>query len=355
MKIVSLYSGADNLGDGFIQAGHEIILCVEKDFDCCQTINLNHPDIEVINNSVSEVLTTLPECDMVIGGPPCPEFSRAKSDRTFDLCEVNNFRKAIEITKAKHHFMENVQDLYQVHKERNFLVNCADYGVPQTRIRRIFTDLPLPQPTHAEFPSERLFGEPMKKWVSVREALNLDGIIEDRKTKYFDETEYRRYSVDKPHHTLITDSRDFFISNSGHSTQNRENITRSIDEPADTIVCASNMQITDYEIKSIKKIKNRVIQNREIFGWKKKNNIESIDKPSSTLMTDGSGNGRWLGDGEKFERKLTNEELAILQGFRTDFKFYGGKTSVRRQIGNALPAAISKAFAEQITLEAQLT
>lgn len=156
MKCVSLYSGADNLGDGVIQAGHEIILCVEKDKDCCETIKLNHPDIEVINGLVSDHLSTLPKCDCVIGGPPCPEFSRAKTDRTFDLCEVNNFRKAIEITKAKHHFMENVQDLYQVHKQRNFLVNCADYGVPQTRIRRIFTDMELPKPTHAEFPSNTL-------------------------------------------------------------------------------------------------------------------------------------------------------------------------------------------------------
>ncbi len=34
MKCVSLYSGADNLGDGFIQAGHKIVLCIEKDKDC---------------------------------------------------------------------------------------------------------------------------------------------------------------------------------------------------------------------------------------------------------------------------------------------------------------------------------
>ena len=79
--------------------------------------------------------------------------------------------------------------------------------------------------------------------------------IEDRKTKYFGEEEFRRYSIDKPSHTLLTDSRDWFEG-----------------------------------------------------------------------------------------RPLTTEELAVIQGFRTDFKFYGKKTSVRDQIGNALPAAISKAF-----------
>ena len=324
LKCISLYSGADNLGDGFIQAGHKIILCVEYDKDCCETIKLNHPDIEVINDKVLNVLTTLPRADCVIGGPPCPEFSRAKSDRTFNLCEVNNFIKAREITKAKHHFMENVQDLFKVHKEKNFLVNCADYGVPQTRIRRIFTDLELPKPTHSKLPSNTLFGEPMKKWVSVKEALGLDGIIEDRKTKYSDEPEYRKYSIDNPSHTLVTDSRDFFISPDGFKNKNKELISRPIDEPCQTVVNGNGYKITGYPIKSIKYIRNR--------------NPTMFDKQ---LITD-----------RTFARKLTNEELAILQGFRKDFKFYGGKTSVRRQIGNALPSAISNAFAR--TLEAYI-
>lgn len=127
MKIISLYSGADNIGDGCYQAGHKVIIAVEYNpekpslgRDACETIKLNHPDCEVINKPVSEVLSTLPQCDAVVGGPPCPEFSRGNIDRTFDLCEVNNFRKAVKITKARHYFMENVQDLYQVHKERNY-------------------------------------------------------------------------------------------------------------------------------------------------------------------------------------------------------------------------------------------
>ncbi len=306
MKCISLYSGADNLGDGVIQAGHEIILAIEKDSDCCKTIKLNHPDIEVINGLVSEYLESLPRADCVIGGPPCPEFSRAKTDRTFDLCEVNNFIKATEICKATHHFMENVQDLYKVHKQRNFLVNCADYGVPQTRIRRIFTDLPLPKCTHSEFPSNTLFGKPTKKWVSVKTALGLEGL------KY--------------------------ISNSGHNTQNREDITRSINNPSDTIVVAGTTQITNYSIKSIKKIRNK---NPIIYDKHKPNKLQS---PCSTITAkDRSTPSDMITDGV-YARKLTNEELSILQGFRLDFKFYGNKTSVRKQIGNALPAAISKAF-----------
>ncbi|HSA75471.1 MAG TPA: DNA cytosine methyltransferase [Candidatus Nitrosocosmicus sp.] len=307
MKIISLYSGADNLGDGVIQAGFKIKLCVEMNKDCCETIKLNHPDIEIINDKVSNVLTTLPKADCIIGGPPCPEFSRAKSDRTFDLCEVNNFRKAIELTGATHHFMENVQDLYQVHKERNFLINCADYGVPQTRIRRIFTDLPLPKATHSQYPSHTLFEEPMKKWISIKEALNLNDDL-------------------------------MYISPGGFKNKNKELISREINEPIQTIVNGNEYLLTNYPIKSIKYIRNK----NPIMYDKHKPNL--LTSPCSTITAKDRSTPSDMVTNGKVARKLTNEELSILQGFRTDFKFYGGKTSVRKQIGNALPAAVSKAF-----------
>jgi DNA (cytosine-5)-methyltransferase 1 len=309
LKAVSLYSGADNLGDGLFQAGHEVIMAVEYypknpafSKDACATIKENHPDTEVICKPVSEILSTLPKCDILIGGPPCPEFSRANSDRTFDLCEVDNFNKAREITGAKHHIMENVQDLYKVYKEKSYLINAADYGVPQTRIRRIFTDLELPTPSHAEFPTERLFGESIKKWISVRKALNLNGVIEDR-SNTFNEQSYRQYSTDRTSHTITCDVRDWYISSSGFTNGREIGGTKTIDEPCYTVVCADDIILSNYT-------------NRQRFNENKQ------------------------------QRKLTNKELAILQGFRKDFKFVGSKTNIKRMIGNAVPSQISKAFME---------
>lgn len=309
LKAVSLYSGADNLGDGLFQAGHEVIMAVEYypkhpafSKDACATIKENHPDTEVICKPVSDVLSTLPKCDILIGGPPCPEFSRANPDRKYDLCEVNNFNKAREITGAKHHIMENVQDINKVYKERNFLINSADYGVPQTRIRRIFTDLELPLPSHAEHPSDRLFGDPLKKWISVKEALNLDGVIEDR-SNTFKEESYRQYSTDTPSHTITCDVRDWYISSSGFKSGRDVGTTKKIDEPCYTVTCADDIILSNYT-------------NKQRFN------------------------------DDKQQRKLTNEELAIIQGFRKDFKFVGTKTNIKRMIGNAVPSQISKAFME---------
>lgn len=281
MNLVSLYSGADNLGDGAITAGVKIVLCIEKDSDCCKTIKLNHPDIEIINGLVSDYMESLPRADGIIGGPPCPEFSRAKSNRTMNLCEVDNFIRAREVTKAKFHFMENVQDLFKVHKERNFLVNCADYGVPQTRIRRVFTNMILPGPTHSKNPSHTLFGEPLKKWVSVSQALNIN--------------------------------EDWFVSPTGFNEKNKKQIGRSIEEPIMTVVNGNDYQFTDKPKMSTK-------------YHQFKNDYKEI-------------------------RRLTNEELAILQGFRHDFKFYGSKSSVKKQIGNALPAAVSFRFFNKLLNE----
>ncbi len=49
-----------------------------------------------------------------------------------------------------------------------------------------------------------------------------------------------------------------------------------------------------------------------------------------------------------YARKLTLEECAILQGFRKDYKFFGNKTSIRRQIGNAVPSQPVMALFRQL-------
>ena len=46
--------------------------------------------------------------------------------------------------------------------------------------------------------------------------------------------------------------------------------------------------------------------------------------------------------------RLTLNMVARLQGFPDDWKFYGGKTSIYRQIGNAFPPPVAKAIGQQI-------
>jgi len=357
MRVVSLYSGAGGIDEGLRQAGIKTTLAIDHIHDCVMSMRLNHK-CEVICDKVENIVESIGKADLIVGGPPCPDFSRANTNRNYDAVDVDLFWKIIDETKPKHFLMENVPDVIRVCTRKNYIINCANFGTPQTRIRRFYTNLPEPMKSHARVPTDRLFEKPLKKWVSVREALGLSGIIEDRKntrTNDGDERKDRMYDTDKPSHSIVTDSREWFVSTSGHHTQNRENITRSIDEPADTIVIASQLKLTNYPIKSLKKIRNRKVLTIDELRGKNpvmydKHPAQTFENPSSTISTKDRALGNdFITDGKK-ARKLTNEELAILQGFPKDYKFWGTKTSVRKQIGNAVPPQPVSALFKQLSI-----
>lgn len=70
------------------------------------------------------------------------------------------------------------------------------------------------------------------------------------------------------------------------------------------------------------------------------------DKPSYTIT--GSGGGGTHGYHWKEPRALTNRERARIQTFPDNFEFIGSKESVRKQIGMAVPVALSKIICEAI-------
>jgi len=357
MRVVSLYSGAGGIDIGLKEAGIKTTLAIDHDHDCVMSIRLNF-GCEVICDEVKDIRGSIGKADLIVGGPPCPDFSRANINRNYDAVDVDLFWEIVDEVKPKYFLMENVPDVIKVCHRKNFKINCADYGTPQTRIRRFYTNLPEPKRTHSRNPSNTLFGEPIKKWISVRQALGLKGTIEDRKNTRSNnpsEKKDRIYSTDKPSHSLVTDSREWYLSKSGHHTQNREKITRSIDEPSDTIVIASQMKLTNYEINSIKKIRNRkVLSIDELRGKNpimyEKHPPNTYNDPSSTINAKDRAIGNdFISDG-KSARKLTNKELAILQGFPKDYKFWGTKTSIRKQIGNAVPPQPVSALFKQLSM-----
>jgi len=299
MKVVSLYCGGGGIDQGLKQAGIKTTLAIDINSDCCKTMTLNHENCEVINGKVGELKSSIGKADIIVGGPPCPEFSNAKINRSYDSTEVDIFWEIIDDVKPKYFLMENVPGVIKVCKRRNFLINTADYGTPQTRIRRFFTELDHPKPSHSKNPSETLFGERLKKWVSVREALYLPNIpltLQDRKTTFGDG--FRNYDPDKPSFTLLKDYRAW-ISPTGFKNKNKKEISRTIDEPCQTIVNANGYQIT-----------NKPVYSSKYHQFKNEYEVE---------------------------HKLTNEECAILQGFPIEYRFYGNVQSVKSQVGNAVP------------------
>src|SRR3990167_11107715 len=169
MRVLSLYCGAGGIDEGLKQAGIKTTLAIDSNKDCCETMRLNH-DCEVIHGKVKDYVGSFSNIDNIIGGPPCQPFRRASPNRSMDANEVNTFWDIVEKIKPKYYLMENVQDVIKICNRKNYLVNCADYGIPQTRIRRIFTNLQLPKQTHSKIPSLDLEGNIIKKWVSVKDS-----------------------------------------------------------------------------------------------------------------------------------------------------------------------------------------
>ncbi|KAL1626817.1 hypothetical protein SLS56_006633 [Neofusicoccum ribis] len=61
-----------------------------------------------------------------------------------------------------------------------------------------------------------------------------------------------------------------------------------------------------------------------------------------TVLTSNSGCYHWSGD-----RAFTNRELATLQGFPTTYDFFGSRTDIEKQIGNAVPPLCFKLVFEE--------
>lgn len=188
MTAVSLFSGAGGMDIGVMQAGFDVLACIEIDPNCCKTLRAaverEKRDTEVIEGDIREIdpsrlmkeLGLKPgELDLLCGGPPCQAFSQiGKRQSLFDergmlLFEMTRFAevfrpKAILIEQVKgllnapsqdgkpggvfELLIDELQKLDYVPKWK--IVLAADYGVPQKR-QRVFIISTL-KPNGFEFP-----------------------------------------------------------------------------------------------------------------------------------------------------------------------------------------------------------
>jgi len=82
------------------------------------------------------------------------------------------------------------------------------------------------------------------------------------------------------------------------------------------------------------------------------NSPKYADQPSQTVLSGGPHGGynyHIVSIETLMQRHLTMTEIAALQGFPPNYPFHGNKTTVRRQIGNAVCAPVARAIAEEIS------
>ena len=159
MKIVSLFSGCGGLDLGFEKAGFDVIWANEYDKNFWDNYRHNFPKTTLVTDSITKIKTDdIPDCDGIIGGPPCQSWSSIGTHKGIDDSRgqlfLQDYIRIIKAKKPKFFLAENVPGMmYEKHsKARNQilnklknlgynvsyqLLNTNDYGVPQTRKRMI--------------------------------------------------------------------------------------------------------------------------------------------------------------------------------------------------------------------------
>jgi DNA (cytosine-5)-methyltransferase 1 len=150
MKVIDLFCGAGGFSHGFQMEGFDIVLGVDNWKGCQETYEHNHPKTDFLLMDINELdPSTLPSADVVIGSPPCTNFSvvNPHKDETKGFVLVDKFLEIVESYEPKYWIMENVSNpklLEHLNGFPKMLVYCSDFGLRQRR-RRLFTGK-FPQP-----------------------------------------------------------------------------------------------------------------------------------------------------------------------------------------------------------------
>ena len=218
MKTLSLYSGAGGIDLGFKKNKFQTLLAIENWDIACETLKANKTATKIICDDIKNVnfkeLKKQYKFDFIVGGPPCPPFSKSRfylknkkrGMEDEDTHTLINYFLAIKTFKPKAFFFENVHGfVFKPHKAAmeyfekeskklgynitHKVINCADYGVPQIRqrficvgFRKEFGNFIFPNPTHSnQDKDDNLFFLP---WVTCKEAIgDLDYPLKEDKEK----------------------------------------------------------------------------------------------------------------------------------------------------------------------------
>jgi DNA (cytosine-5)-methyltransferase 1 len=323
MNLISLFSGAGGMDLGFEKAGFTIVAANEYDKAIWETYEKNHT-APLIRGDIRKIGSEmLPECDGVIGGPPCQSWSEAGSLKGIEDARGQLFYEYIRIIRDKQpkfFVAENVSGMMaKRHSEavQNIIhhfetagvgydvfikmLNANDYNVPQDRDRVFYIgfrkDLGI---TNFEFPA------PQENKLVLMDAIwdLKDNVIpaEDLNKTNGDACNYLNHEYFTGAYSPIFMSR---------------NRVRTWEQPSFTIQASGRQAPLHPQAPIMIKIGKDV-----------------------RIFVPGS---------ENLYRRLSVRECARIQTFPDTFKFYyTGLNDGYKMIGNAVPVELAYAVAKQI-------
>lgn len=323
MKIVSFFAGAGGLDLGFQKAGFDVIWANEYDKEIWETYEKNHPNTILDKRSIVDIKSDeVPECDGIIGGPPCQSWSEAGSLRGINDKRGQLFFDFIRILEAKQpkfflaenvsgmlldrhsEALINIKELFKnagIGYELSFqLLNASDFDVPQDRKRVFFVGIRKDLNFKFQFPKP------------VKEKITLEQAILDLKESVVPAKEGNKTNKENckvlNHEYMIGGFSSMFMS---------RNRVRSWDEQSFTIQAGGRHAPLHPQAPKMKFIEQNV---RE-----------------------------FVKDKEDLYRRLSVRECARIQTFPDTFEFHYHHISAGyKMIGNAVPVNLAKHMALSI-------
>jgi DNA (cytosine-5)-methyltransferase 1 len=343
MKAVSLFTGAGGMDVGFSKAGVNVIWANELDEDAAATYRKNNPGTTIHQGDIKKLKIDLSNLgkeavDMVFGGPPCQGFSVAgKMDPNDERSKlIWEYLDIVKILMPKTFVMENVKALGELQKWQTIrerivniasamgyscfykILNAADFGVPQKRERVFFIGF-----LNTESDVKTLFEETIvaKKLprVSLRDCLLK---LPPAGTKGNPITCTAKISL----------AGSPVMRKSPYAGMLFNGLGRPLDLDNQANTLPASMGGNKTPILDEMLLNNPTADNW-VIAYHKGLSEDNAQKPVSV---------------PEHMRRITTVEAAAIQTFPPDYEFVGEKSSIYRQIGNAVPCDLAAAVAKAV-------
>lgn len=289
IRVVDLFSGCGGLSLGFQNEGFMIVAAYENWHAAANVYRLNfkHPvfeqDLSDVQISVKHIKEAKP--DLIIGGPPCQDFSHAGKRIESNRAQLtDSFAEIVNQIMPKGFVMENVDRAYKsnAYAKARRIFKESGYGLTEVVL------------------DSSLCGTPQK-----RKRFICFGLL--GKDDGFATTDFLSNQSDHPMtlREYFGDSLKFTYYYRHPRNYNRRAIF-SIDEPAPTMRGVNRPLPKGYP------------------GHSK----DACSKDCQDIHI------------------LTTEERALFQTFPPTFKFSGSKTDIEQMIGNAVPVNLARYVAK---------
>ncbi|BDV03179.1 DNA (cytosine-5-)-methyltransferase [Candidatus Hepatoplasma crinochetorum] len=345
-RVLDLFSGAGGFSFGLsLNKNFEIVLATDFDENSLKTFKKNHQQSEIILGDIKnlkikeEIINQAKKLkvNMIIGGPPCQGFSLKgkklglNDSRNFLFLEYFNI---VNVIKPKLFIIENVKSMLS-----------SSNGYFLKEIIKIFGDIGY-KISYGVLDSSD-FGVPQKR----KRAIIIGCLI--KKIDLPIKTNFKKITI----HDAISDLKNLNSGEKGEAfylfkpeSFYQKKMRKNSEYPQ--WHCASN-----HSKEAIKKMslipengdKNDLPKNlrtNQKFSntWSR---LQWSDlSPTIDTRFDTPSNGQTIHP--ILNRSITPREAARIQSFPDSFHFIGNKTSICKQIGNAVPPLMAKAIGSKI-------